>query len=161
MEFPFSTGVQYLDHHEKEAFARFLKEGPEVNHEYTNNGGKKRLVVRLWYPEGVITELTAYHPDTFQGARRYHTPLATLTDSKYARVTYHSTDGNGQCTSEEWFQWLGGDWKEAVVETPPENPADVAARNMAMKAMTGARVTPEEYDRVKEGKKWTPRGRTK
>lgn len=87
---------------------------------HENKKGEKLQVVRYWLPLGYETELTVKYPQK-DGSTLYHTPLATLEDTKDGKVSVTNPE-NGKhqlLTSHQWFDWLGDEFKtEEIPETP-------------------------------------------
>lgn len=104
--------VKHLDE-----FYKTVKVGGVI---HENDKGEKLQVVRYWLPLGYETELTVKHPQR-DGSVLYHTPLATLEDTKDGRVSVvNPENGKGQTlSSRQWLDWLGGGYKtEDIPETP-------------------------------------------
>jgi hypothetical protein len=125
MEFPYRAAISYLTPQQKQAFEQFLAEEPEFETLYVNSKGEEREITRIDYPHGGVTKDSAF--TTIKGEVHFMTPLASDNPTVvFAMVSWRSADGKQwkQCTSEEWFAWLGTDYKTKGIK-PRALPDDV------------------------------------
>ena len=155
MQYPFIEGKKYLTAEELAAFDAFMADEPIIKDTYTNEKDEKRRVLRIWYPQGVKTHLTAVLGGTDKNGRgRYHTPCATLEPlEKFARVAYDTPDGGGgYCNSEEWFTWLG---KKFEQKKPKPKPQITKEKAEAIVAMHERSIPAKGGDAISKGAKWS------
>lgn len=134
MDFPYRAAISYLTPKQRDAFAQFLAEEPELEVLYTNANGESREVTRVDYPYGCITKDS--RSMEIKGEMRYFTPNASPNpDDTEAMVSWRS--GNyldpkvhkskkewKRCTASEWASWLGTDYK-AEPMAPAQPPEEV------------------------------------
>ncbi len=144
MEFPYnSNNTSYLSGEEKAAFAKFMASEPVVRMLYTNQASESRKVTRVFYPQGVITKLTAFTPPLKDGSRAYHTPLATK-GLKEAKVLWSCESGGGSCTGTEWFAWLGEESSSEMTAIKPSNSGSSAGQLAQLKAKKSVQTFQEQ-----------------
>jgi len=105
-----NTKQKYFTPTQKRHLENFMAQEPRVGWTYTNAKGEKRKPLRLFYPVGLITDLTAYEPRILSdGSRNYHTPCATYRNATKVRISYQDIDEGKACSceSDEWLKWAG------------------------------------------------------
>lgn len=131
MEFPYhSNHPSFLNEEEQKWFAFFMLNEPIVRMEYTNQQGESRKVTRVFLPQGVITEGTAFTPPLPKehgGGRRYHTPRSTQ-GLKEAKVLWSTGEEHSESTGREWFKWLGKEFSQEMTEPVVKSKTDTAAQ---------------------------------
>jgi len=142
----FNTGQAYLTRAELDHIAFVIENEPLGGSVYKGENGELRKVFRVAYPTGVITNDTVYT----ENHEHYHTPLATVTESREAKVWYIDvkTGGHHICYSREWFEWLG---KGKMTQGKPSFEASPAVkrqldaqRNMVMSAAKSTKDSEDE-----------------
>ena len=166
MNYEANTGIKYFTPAEEKHLKEFFDNEPKLGFVLENEKGEKRKPVKVAYPVGVITNLTTYgrRPEPrFNGevvpdVRPYHTPCATVTDSKEAIVSYIDivTGEWYNIGSKEWLKWaLSGKMK--VTEPPPDpvNPLAKLAPDKLNNIMGVTNLDESKLDDFSKGAKWT------
>lgn len=159
MEFPYhSNHPSFLNEEEQSWFAAFMTNEPIVRMQYTNQRGESRKVMRVFLPQGVVTEETAFTPPLPKehgGGRRYHTPRSTQ-GLKEGRVLWSSEDKGGSCTGREWFKWLGKEFSQEMMEPVVKSRTDTATQLARIKGKKTVidfeKATAEKKEMTKKGK---------
>ena len=158
MEYPFKAGYEYFKPAEQKHIDAFLASGTKTGLKFTNKDGETREVMRIDLPTGVITEQTVWLTERGAKEKRYHTPCATVSESREAMVSYRNSDGSwGRVKSSEWLKWVGKEPKveEPVVVKAIRTPAE-EQRIAAMVKQNQAVTTGN--DKFSEGAQWSKPG---
>ena len=109
MYYPYDTATKYFSDKEKEQLQKFLELDVKTGIIYTNKNNEKRQVLKIEYPQGLITKETTYAPVLYKGGiKAYHTPRTTLpVDIKKASITYMEDRDMFKCDSDEWLEFVG------------------------------------------------------
>jgi hypothetical protein len=158
VNFRFSDKEKYLTAAEQKHLDEFFAFEPQCKKVYQNAKGEKRLPLMVKRPKGCIAPDTVWGP-RIDGARWYHTPLATLND-KVAGIYYRDPDTGktDSCTSREWLKWLGKEWTNEDKPKPKRTATDNYVESQKKSIASGniRSVSAEEFDRIaeKEDAKW-------